>query len=421
MMTSKRTHILYIAEFSTGGSVESLLCLVGGLDKEAFKTTVLFYSMPDERTCRRFEQAGATICSLYPRGSGKGHPRGLRKLSLQARIKGVFGSRIERYYETFKYGLDFVRFRKPIYKAIRQKIELIQPDLVHFNNGVGTDTPGILAARKCKVPAVCHIRTLARLTHISVAVSRSVGAFLCISNAVRDMAIDQGVNAARSIVVPNAVDLIRFNSTDVSANSIRDEMGWDSGHKIFALVGRVVSWKGQDYFIRALAEAHSSIPSVRGLIVGEGENTDKNDEYIEGLRSLVAEFGLDDVVVFTGHRNDIPDIMTSSDAVICGSSLPEPFGRVIIEGMAAGAVVIATNAGGAPDIIENDVNGLLVPVKDSHALAGAMLRLCEEPQLQERLLSAATDVVRDKYTVHKHVDQICDIYRSVVSESGHTS
>jgi glycosyltransferase involved in cell wall biosynthesis len=337
-------------------------------------------------------------------------------MSLQARIKAVFGSRIERYYETFKYGLDFIRFRRPIYKAIRQKIESVQPDLVHFNNGVGTDTPGILAARKYKVPAVCHIRTLAKLTHINVAASRSVDAFLCISNAVRDRAVNQGVNAERSIVVPNAVDLSRFNSTDDVTQNIRDELGWDDSHKIFSLVGRVVSWKGQDYFIRAIAEAYESDKAIRGLIVGDVENLDTRSSYLDDLRSLVGDLGLDEIVMFTGQRMDVPDIMRSSDIVVCASSLPEPFGRVIIEGMAAGAVVIATEAGGALDIIENEFNGLLVPVKDSHALARAMLRLCEEPPLLERLRSAATDVVRDKYTVNKHVDLICEIYRSVINE-----
>lgn len=412
-MKSKPIHIFYIAEFSTGGSVESLLCLVGGLDKTLFRATVLFYTMPDERTCGRFEAAGATVISLYPGSSVEGSIGELKKLNLQAKIRKTFGLRVEGYYETLKDCLHFVRFRIPVYRAIHQKIQAIEPDLVHLNNGLGSDTPGILAARKSKVPIVCHVRTLARLTHFSVAVSRSVGAILCISNAVRDTAVDQGVNKERCIVVPNAVDLARFNTADESADSIRDELGWDSSHKVFSLVGRVVSWKGQDYFIRALAEAYKSDKTIRGLIVGDGEDTDKGRNYVDGLRSLVSDLGLNDVVVFTGHRTDIPGIMRTSDVVVCASSLPEPFGRVIIESMAAGSVVIATNAGGAPDIIETDVNGLLVPMKDSRALAKAMVRLSQDDQLAEQLRSAATRSVHDRYTIAAHVDAVCDIYRRV--------
>ena len=407
-------HILYVAEFSTGGSVESLLCLVGGLDKTTFQATVLFYSLPDERTCNRFSDAGATVCSLYPRSTEKYRPKDLKKRNLQTKIRSIFGQTVERLYESFKFGLYFLRFRKPIYEKLCRKIQSIDPDLVHLNNGVDTDTPGMLAARKCKVPAVCHLRTLGRLTHLHVAASRSVGAFICISNAVRDVAVQQGVGANRCVVVPNAVDLARFDPATKSTNDIRSEFGWDDSHKVFSLVGRVVAWKGQDYFIHAVNEAVKSDKTIRALIVGDGEPSDSNDSYIDGLRSMISESGLEDIVRFTGHRNDVPDIMKTSDVVVCASSSPEPFGRVIIEGMATGAVVIATNAGGAPDIIENNVNGLLVPVKDSHAMAQAMLRLCTEPELTERLNSAATVSVRDRFTVATHVDQICRIYQEQI-------
>ncbi|MGI9205100.1 MAG: glycosyltransferase, partial [Woeseiaceae bacterium] len=201
-MSERLLHILYIAEFSTGGSVESLLCLVGGLNKSRFKATILFYSMQDERTCRRFESAGARLHSLYPHSTGNERSPELRKLNLQAKIRRMFGPRVERYYETVKFALHFFRFRMPIYKALCQHISDVAPDLIHLNNGVDSDTPGILAARKCKVPAVCHLRTIAGLTHLHVAASRSVKAFLCISNAVRDKAVSQGVNGQRCMVVP---------------------------------------------------------------------------------------------------------------------------------------------------------------------------------------------------------------------------
>jgi len=417
-MSSTPTHILYIAEFSTGGSVESLLCLVSGLDKSMFRATVLFYSMPDENVSDRFKRAGAAVHSLYPRATGHGGPKDLGKLGMQAKVRRIFGPRIERFYESLKYGLYFFRFRMPIYKAIRKQIEAIEPDLVHLNNGVDTDMPGILAARMCGVPAVCHIRTLARLTHVSVAASQSVRAFICISNAVRETAVDQGVNPERCVVVPNAVDLDRFKPTDNCKSNVRAEFAWGKSHNVFSLVGRVVSWKGQDYFIRAIAEAYKSDDSVRALVVGDGgEQTDTNDSYFAGLRTLVSELGLEEIVRFTGHRTDIPEVMRSSDVVVCASSLPEPFGRVIIESMALGTTVIATDAGGARDIIDNDVNGLLVPVKDSHAMAQAMLRLCEDRKLKERLRMTAAESVKRLYGIEKHVEKLAGIYRSILKST----
>jgi glycosyltransferase involved in cell wall biosynthesis len=415
-MSRSPTHILYVAEFSTGGSVESLLCLVGGLDKQAFKATVLFYTMPDRTICDRFESAGATIEALYPRSSDKGSLKQSQKYQLQTRVRAIFGQRIERYYESLKFTLHFLRFRLPIYKAIRHKVSGIQPDLVHLNNGVVSDMPGILAARALRIPAVCHIRTLRKLAYPSVAAARTVSAFLCIPNAVNERLVDQGIESSRCIVVPNAVDPQRFNQSDIVAADIRTEFGWDDSHRVFVLAGRVVSWKGQDYFIKAIARARRSDASIRALIVGDGEASSSNAAYVAGLRSLVDDFGLDDIVKFTGHRADVPNIMKAADAVVCASSLPEPFGRVIIESMAVGTPVVATNAGGATDIITDGDNGILVPVKDSAALADAILRLSQDSDLAQKLRSAAMQTVDERYTARRHVDQVCDIYRSVFEQ-----
>jgi len=413
-MSRSRTHILYVAEYSTGGSIESLLCLVGGLDKGSFKATVLFYTMPDPAVCERVESAGAEILALYPRSSHKSTPKELKKYNLQTRVRKAFGRRIERVYESIKFALHFFRYRLSIYRAIRRKVTEIRPDLMHMNNGVVSDMPGIMAARVTRIPAICHIRTLRKLTHLSIVAARSVKRFLCISNAVQERLIDNGIESSHCVVVPNSVDTEIFSESTVSAIDIRSEFGWDEKQTVFSLVGRVVSWKGQDYFIKAIAEARRIDASIRGLIVGDGETSSSNNEYVSKLRSLISDLKLDDSVMFTGHRSDVPNIMKSTDAVICASSLPEPFGRVIIESMAVGTPVVATDAGGAPDIISDGVNGLLAPVKDSAALAAAMLRLSQDSGLVQKLRSAAMQTVADRYTVKRHVAQVCDVYRSVL-------
>jgi glycosyltransferase involved in cell wall biosynthesis len=414
-MPTSPTHILYIAEFSTGGSVESLLCLVGGLDRSEFKATVLFYSMPDEATSERFSAAGAAVCSLYPFRSEKGGRKQLPRYSLQAKIRTIFGRRIQQLYASFKYVLYFLRFRLSVYRDIRQQIGLLQPDVIHLNNGVGSDTPGILAARSCKIPVVCHSRTFARLAPVNVAAAGAVRRFVCISNAVRDHLVATGVAHDRCVVIPNAVDLQHFSQAEKEPAGIREEFGWDDSHQLFVLVGRVVSWKGQDIFIQAIAEAQQSDPSIRGLIVGDSDPSDVNDEYIDKLRTLITESELDDTVKFAGHRTDIPNIMQTANVVVCASSLPEPFGRVIIESMAVGTIAIATNAGGAVDIIEDGVNGLLIPINESAAMANAMLRLSRDQALAHTLRTEALSTVAKNFTIERHVNQISDIYRSLVN------
>jgi len=414
-MADSPRHILYIAEFSTGGSIESLYTLISGLDKESYGATVLFYSMPESRIHERFEAAGATVLALYPRKAAERSPPQLQKHNLQSKVRSLLGHRVESIYYSFKFAVHFLRFRLPVYRAIRRQIGLIKPDLVHCNNGARTDTAGILAARSHGIPSVCHVRTFGKVSSLGVRLIRSNRRFLCISDAVRKQLIGYGVDAARCVVVPNAVDASRYN-VSVSAVDIHTEFGWDSADKIFALIGRLVHWKGQDYFIQAIAEARKTDPSIRGLIVGSADGASEKDTYMNNLKALVRNAGVEDSVKFTGHRTDVPNIMRSADAVICPSSLPEPFGRVIIESMAVGTPAIATNAGGATDIIDDAVNGLMVPLKDGAALATAMLRISSDDALAHALRDAALQAVADHYLAERHVSQVCDIYQKEIGK-----
>ncbi len=411
---AERPHILYVAEFSTGGSIESLLTLIGGLDKEAFKPSVLFYAMPDGEICRRVEEAGANVLSIYPRGSSKGGIRHLRKRNLQSRVKDLFGSRVEYAYASLKYAFHYLRFRVPTYKAIREQLEKIRPDLVHFNSTVVSDTPGIQAARACGIPAVSHVRNFGNVTYLSVLITRSVKSFICISNAVKDHLVGCGVNEDQCVVVPNAVDLQRFSERDSPETPVRKEFGWRKTDKVIALVGRIVAWKGQDYFIRAIAKARETDASIRGLIVGDDSGSLDGPGYMAGLESLIEELGAGESIRFSGHRSDVAEIMKSSDVVVCASSTPEPFGRVIIESMAVGTPVIATDAGGATDIIEDGANGVLVPIRDDASMADAVLRLTQDSDFSDKVRSAGLQSVADRYTVARHVERVSRIYRDVL-------
>ena len=390
------------------------MCLLGGLDKSAFKISVLFYTMPDPSTCKRVEYTGGNVLALYPHDSDAGTPRQFKKLSLQVKIQKIFGERGERFYESLKYVVYYLRFRWPIYRALKRKVSKVQPDLVHLNSGVVADTPGMFAARACRVPAICHVRVLNRVSFLSVRASRFVDTFVCISTAVRDGLIGYGIRADRCTVVPNAVDTKRFNEATITSSTIRSEFGWTSSQSVFILVGRVVYWKGQDYFIEAMAKARVTDPGLRGLIVGGAGPTPDDHAYMARLQARMAELGLDDIVKFTGHRTDVPNIMKDADGVICASSLPEPFGRVIIESMAVGTPVVATNAGGATDIVEDGVNGMLVPTKDSDAIAAAMLRLSQDEAFAEDLCAEGLRAVAERYTIAHHAEEISKIYQSVL-------
>ncbi len=176
------------------------------------------------------------------------------------------------------------------------------------------------------------------------------------------------------ITVYNGVDLEEFN-VGAKGNKIREEFALDPGIPLVGIVGRLDAWKGHEYFLEAAAQVMEEIPEAKFLIVGE--DIDQNKKQETKLRNLAEKLRLTNNIIFTGQRNDIPEIMSSLDILVL-SSLKEHFGRVIIEAMGCGKPVIATNAGGVPEIVKDGYTGILVPPRDSDALARAIIDLSKD-------------------------------------------
>ena len=154
------------------------------------------------------------------------------------------------------------------------------------------------------------------------------------------------------------------------------------------LVGRLTPWKGQDMFLRAFAAAFPG-GDQRAIIVGSsmfGET-----EFADALPGLAGELGIADRVEFTGFVEDVVGQLARMDVLVHCSTVPEPFGQVVIEGMAAGLPVIATDAGGPAEILRNDVTGLLTPMGDDRALTAALRRLADHPDDAARLAAAGRE------------------------------
>jgi glycosyltransferase involved in cell wall biosynthesis len=152
------------------------------------------------------------------------------------------------------------------------------------------------------------------------------------------------------------------------------------------MVGRIAPWKGQDLFLRSVAEAFPSGPQ-RAVVVGAplfGEQ-----EYEATLRELTAELGLERRVSFEGFKEDVAAELGNLDVLVHASVIPEPLGQVVMEGMAAGVAVVAPAAGGPAEIVEDGVTGLLYPPGDTRSLARALSRLAGSRGLREELGAAA--------------------------------
>jgi glycosyltransferase involved in cell wall biosynthesis len=328
-------------------------------------------------------------------------------------LEARFGRIASEVYFFLKACYRFMRCEAsriwPIVRAIRQN----EIQVVHVNANLRHGKPGIVAAWLTRVPSVCHVRTLDKIGAFDKLFARLVHRFIYISNAVAEGYTAQGIPAPKGTVIHNGVDLSEFACTHDAA-LVRSEFGWTDNERVVGVIGRLDWWKGHEYFLEAVAQVAQQIPTIRGLIVGEPEYTPRNREYFRKLQSLTGSLGLEDKVTFTGFRSDVPRLMSALDVVVLSSSAPEPFGRVVIEGMAASKPVVATAAGGVLDIIEDGVSGLLVPCKNSKAMAQAILRCLSSRAEAERIGRAARQRVAHRFTVSHHVAAVQGVYDGIL-------
>jgi glycosyltransferase involved in cell wall biosynthesis len=221
------------------------------------------------------------------------------------------------------------------------------------------------------------------------------------SDATAQAFIDAGGNAELVRVVHNGIDAAPFDAvTESAAYALRTSLGIPADAFVVALFGRFHPWKGQQVLLQALAE----LPDVHALFVGAalfGE-----EAFEASLHDQATHSGGAPHVHFLGFRRDVPTLMRVADVVVHASVLPEPFGRVVVEGMLARRPVIATRGGGVTEIAEDDVTALLVPPDDAAALAAAIQRLRSNPALAGRLAAAGQAHARERFTVTSMVQGV---------------
>jgi len=302
-------------------------------------------------------------------------------------------------------------------------------------NSLKADLYGALAGWLARLPVVWHVRD-----HIdpSYLPAPAVYAFRFLAQHVPAYVITNSqstldrlfLSAGRpSAVVPSGLDLpggldLRravihdglaeqdLAQQDIVSPDARLEPAWASPVRI-GIVGRLAPWKGQHVFLEAAARLQAAGHDARFVIVGAplfGE-----DGYEAELRRQAAAEGLTGQVTFLGFRSDVAAVLGELDILVHASTTPEPFGQVVIEGMAESLPVVATDGGGVREIITHAENGLLVPMGDAGALASALERLLQDPALARRLGSAGYRHVRQHFTAHQSARRVEKVYSDILS------
>lgn len=303
--------------------------------------------------------------------------------ALASARKDVLGLRSTLQLKAAQSAVGFVR-------NLRRRIRDGDFDLIYCNS-LKSDLLGGLAARLAGVPCVWHVHdriendylptkvvkafrwAVRRLPHGVVANSQCTLETLKLAGRVPATVAYPGV------CLPAQVQLA------------------PEGPPIVAIVGRLAHWKGQHIFLDAAARVRREVPEARFHLIGSalfGE-----EDYERQLREQVDRLGLSEVVTFRGFQSDIWAELARATIVAHASIVPEPFGQVVVEAMAAGRPVVATDAGGVRETMVDGETGLLVPSDDADALAVTLIRLLADRELRNQMAAAGRARVTARFAI----------------------
>jgi glycosyltransferase involved in cell wall biosynthesis len=224
------------------------------------------------------------------------------------------------------------------------------------------------------------------------------------SEATQTAFVESGGDANRTVIVYNGIDASPFDeASKASSDQLRARFDFPDA-PLVGMFSRLAPWKGQHIVLQAL----SHLPDARGVFVGDTLfHGDKPHE--DELHRIARDLGVQDRVHFLGFRDDIPALMRAMDVVVHASTQPEPFGRVIVEGMLAKRPVIAARAGGAKEIVDHGQTGLLTDPGDSKELARAIQRLITNPGEARQIAEAGRQSAVRRFSSGNMISNVSDI------------
>jgi glycosyltransferase involved in cell wall biosynthesis len=385
--------ILYVegnVDGTIGGSYLSLLFLVSGLDRTRFDPLVVF----------------ARENKLIPRF----HERNVRTLvrppARTVRWRGWWGRLCGK-------ALNFAR--AVVWQPLRlaELLRREQVALVHLNNTVRLNHPWMIAAWLARVPCITHERGINdRFSRTDRLLVRRLRAVICISKAVEDNCAARGLAGVNLVTIHNGLDPAEMRVTR-DADELRAELGVAPTARLIGLVGNIKRWKGQELVIHAMDQLRDEFPDVVCLLIGAA--SDDEPPYLERIERLIDRSGLQKRVLITGFRSDVANYVNLLEIQVHASTSPEPFGRVLLEAMALSKPLVASNAGGVPEIVVDGTTGLLFEPGNVDALAGCLRQLLRDPARGRMLGQAGRQRLEADFSVTANVARTQALYTALLA------
>jgi glycosyltransferase involved in cell wall biosynthesis len=298
-------------------------------------------------------------------------------------------------------------------------IKRLEPDVIHAHDPHGIamaafalsiDSAAFRRTQRTAPPLVAARRVDFHLRGNSFSKwkHRQVDCYIAASDAIRTMLIADGVPKDRVVTVHEGIDVDHVAAAP--RVDVHEAFFLPHGSPVVGNVAALVPHKGQRYLIEAAHLVVREIPDARFVILGEGELR-------PALEHLVREHHLEKHVLLPGFRIDVLGCIKSFDLFVM-SSVTEGLGTSLLDAMACARPIVATMAGGIPEIVEDGANGLLVPPRNAPALAQAIVRTLKDRALRDRLAAAGLARVRDRFTVERMVADTAKLYERISAARG---
>jgi glycosyltransferase involved in cell wall biosynthesis len=287
-------------------------------------------------------------------------------------------------------------------------LKQLRPDVVHAHDPHGVAMAGLalsMSTQLAKPPLVAARRVDFHLRGSSLSrwKYRQVDCFLCASEAIRQMLIGDGVPAARAVTVHEGIDLERVEAAP--AANLHADLWLPHHAPIVGNVAALVAHKGQRHLIEAARLVLPQVPDARFVIAGEGELR-------PALERQIKDHHLEKHVLLAGFRPDVLSLHKAFDIFVM-SSVTEGLGTSLLDAMAAGKPVVATTAGGIPEVVVDGKTGFLVPPRDHDAMASAIVTLLKDDALRHGMGEAGRARVRTIFSAERMVQDTLRVYQRV--------
>ena len=297
-------------------------------------------------------------------------------------------------------------FDPGLVRRLQRLIRRTRPDLVHLHSRRGADWAGGLAARLTGTPCVLSRRVDNPEPRWLVALKyRLYDRVITISEGIRQVLLAEGVPPARLRCVHSAVDAEPFQRP-CERDRFQATFGLPPDAITLGVIAQLIPRKGHRYLLQVLPELLAEYPRLHVLLFGQGPLR-------HTLEQDVARRGLAPHVHFTGFRTDLAEVLPCLDLVVHPAD-KEGLGVALLQAAAAGVPIVASRAGGIPEIVRQGENGLLVPAGDTAALRTALRTLLADPVLRHRMGQRGRAIVARDFSVDTMVDGNLTVYRELL-------